>query len=134
MSKTWKWILGIVLVLVIVAAVAFAARGFLMPRYMLTGDFNRFDGPMGRYHDNFRHPMDGYRGFRHPMMAQYGFMSWPLLFLGGFLRLLFPLLVLGGVGYFAYQKGKRDGLRSLAGRASRPADGDTSTEEPEPKG
>lgn len=134
MSKTWKWILGIVIVLVVVAAVAFAAHGFFTPRYMQTGNFNRFDCPMGRNYDDFRHPMDGYRGFHHPMVGGYGFMTWPFMFFGGFLRLLFPLLVLAGVGYFSYQKGKKDAMAAMAGGASRSAVGDTPTEKLDPKG
>ena len=134
MSKTWKWIIGIVIVLVVVAAVAFATRGFFASRYMLTGDFNRFEGPMGRSYENFRHPMNGYRDFRHPRVALYNFMSWPFMFFGGFLRLLFPLLVLAGVGYFSYQKGKKDAMATAAGKTSRSADEDTPTEVLDPKG
>ena len=134
MSKTWKWILGIVIVLVVVAAVAFAAHGFFTPRYMQTGNFNRFDCPMGRNYDDFRHPMDGYRGFHHPMVGGYGFMTWPFMFFGGFLRLFFPLLVLAGVGYFSYQKGKKDAMTALAGVASKSAHEDTPTEKLDPKG
>jgi uncharacterized membrane protein len=134
MSKTWKWIIGIVIVLVVVAAVAFAVHGFFTPRYMQIGNFNRFEGPMGRGYENFRHPMDGYRGFHHPMVGGYGFMAWPFMFFGGFLRLLFPLLVLAGVGYFSYQKGKKDAIAASAGAALRSAVEDTPTERLDPKG
>ena len=134
MSKTWKWILGIVIVLVVVAAVAFAARGFFASHYMLTRNLDRFDGPMGRYDENFRLPMKGYRDFRHPMVGGYGFMAWPFMFFGGFLRLLFPLLVLVGVGYFSYRKGKKDAMAAAAGKTSKSADEETPTEVLDPKG
>lgn len=134
MSKTWKWILGIVIVLVVVAAVAFAARGFFVRHYMVAGNFNRFDGPMGRNYDDFRHPMNEYRGVHHPMVGHYGYMALPFMFFGGFLRLLFPLLVLGAVGYFSYQKGKKDGMAAVAGTASGPVDVKPPAEEPKPKG
>ena len=134
MSKTWKWILGIVIVLVVVAAVAFAAHGFFTPRYMQTGNFNRFDCPMGRNYDDFRHPMNGYRGYHHPMVGNYGFMPLPFMFFGGFLRLLFPLLVLGAVGYFSYQKGKKDAMAAASGTTPGPVDVDPPAEEPKPKG
>jgi len=134
MSKTWKWILGIVIVLVVVAAVAFAARGLFVSHHMITGKFNRFDGPMGRNYDDFRHPMNGYRGYHHPMVGNYGFMPLPFMFFGGFSRLLFPLLVLGAVVYFSYQKGKKDAMASVAGTASEPVEVDPPSEEPKPKG
>jgi cbb3-type cytochrome oxidase subunit 3 len=44
------------------------------------------------------------------MMGGRGFYPFGgFLFLGGLLRLIFPLAVLVAVGYFAYQKGKKDG-------------------------
>jgi len=134
MSKTWKWILGIVIVLVVVAAAAFAARGFYVSHHMITGNFNRFEGPMGRNYDDFRHPMKGYRGFQHPMIGNYGYMMLPFMFVGGFLRLLFPLLVLGAVGYFFYQRGKKAGMAVANGPASKPAHEDPPSEEPKRKG
>jgi hypothetical protein len=65
---------------------------------------------MDDYGFSNRAPMGGYQNFRHPMMGRRGFS--PLggfFFLGGLLRLVFPLAVLAAVGYFAYKKGEKDG-------------------------
>jgi hypothetical protein len=119
MSRTWKWILGIVLGLVILAGVGFVVASFFgyghmsfwggpafTSRPMMDG--NRFDerGPLGGYQD-FRHPMMGGRGF-----GGFGFVSWPFFFLGGLLRLAFPLAVLALVAFFSYRAGKNAGLRT----------------------
>jgi hypothetical protein len=53
----------------------------------------------------FRQPMMGGRGF-----GGFGFLSLPFLFVGGLLRLVFPLAVLALVAYFAYQQGKKAGM------------------------
>jgi len=103
MSKTWKWILGITLGLIVLAGV-----GFVAANYFGFGHIAYF----GRT-PYFGHPMMddyGFRNFRHPMMGGRGF--YPIdgfFFLGGLLRLIFLLAILAAVGYFAYQKGKRDG-------------------------
>lgn len=109
MSKTWKWILGILLVLVIVGsivcAVAFHA-GFMRTSLVERNIFqphswNGFDrnGPM----------MGGDYGFYNPgsMMRGYGFV--PPLFGFGFalLRGLVPLTLLGLLVYGAYWFGKK---------------------------
>jgi hypothetical protein len=134
MSKTLKWILGIVIVLVVIAAVAIATRGFLVSHYMVAGKFNRFGGPMERNYKNFRHSMDGYRGFRHPIVGGYGFMAWPFMFFGGFLRLLFPLAVLSVVAYFFYKKGKKDGMAAMSVTPSESVDEDTPLKNQNTKG
>ena len=104
MSKTWKWILGIVLGLVILAGVGFAAASFF--------GFGHMSFRVGPAYSG--HPMMddyGFRDFRHPMMGGRGFYPFSgFFFLGGLLRLIFPLAVLVAVGYFAYKKGKRDGV------------------------
>jgi hypothetical protein len=111
MSKTWKWIIGITVGLVILFGVGFVLTSYFGFGHMAFDHSSYYGHPMMDDHGfGGRTPMDGYRGFRHPMMGGYGFFSWPLLFFGGLLRLLFPLLVLGTVGYFAYKKGKKDGI------------------------
>jgi hypothetical protein len=119
MSRTWKWILGIVLGLVILAGVGFVVASFFgyghmsfwggpafTSRPMMDG--NRFDerGPLGGYQD-FRHPMMGGRGF-----GGYGWIGLPFFFIGGLLRLVFPLALLALVAFFAYRAGKQAGLRA----------------------
>lgn len=111
MSKTLKWILGITLGLVILAGVGFLAANFFGYGHMsFWGGPAYYGHPMmdGYSFDN-RSPMDGFWNFRHPMMGGRGFgiFGMPFLFLGGLLRLIFPLGVLVLVAYFAYQQGKR---------------------------
>jgi len=137
MSKTWKWILGIVIGLVVLASI-----GFMAARYFGFGHMAYFGrtsysghpmmedygfgnrGPQGG-NENFRHPMmgdygfgnrvpeGGYQNFRHPMMGGRGF--YPLggfFFLAGLLRLVFPLAILAAVGYFSYRAGKKAGMNT----------------------
>jgi hypothetical protein len=118
MNKTWKWILGITLGFVILAGVGFLAANYFgfghMPfwggpaiygRPMMDGYGFDDRGPMGNY-QNFRHPMMGGRGF-----GGYGFWSMPFFFIGGLLRLVFPLGILVLVAFFSYRAGKQAGLR-----------------------
>ena len=112
MSKTWKWILGITLGLVILAGISFIAASFFGFGHMsYRGGPAFYRHPMmDEYGFGDRGPMGDFRGFRHPMMGGRGF--YPLggfFFLGGLLRLVLPLAVLVLVGYFSYQKGKKDG-------------------------
>lgn len=117
MSKTWKWILGIALGLVILAGVGFVAANFFGFGHMTYFGRTAYSGHpmMDDYGFGNRAPMDGYHNFRQPMMGGRGF--YPLggfFFLGGLLRLFFPLAILVAVGYFAYQKGKKDGAMQAA--------------------
>jgi len=112
MSKTWKWILGIALGLVILAGVGFVAANYFDFGHMRYFGRTSYSGHpmMDDYGFGNRAPMDGYHHFRQPMMGGRGF--YPLggfFFLGGLLRLFFPLAILAAVGYFAYRKGKKDG-------------------------
>lgn len=112
MSKTWKWILGIALGLVILAGVGFVAANFFGFGHMTfrTGPAEYGHPMMDDYGFGNRAPMGGYQNFRHPMLGGRGFSPLPgFFFLGGLLRLVFPLTVLAAVGYFAYKKGKKDG-------------------------
>jgi len=117
MSKTWKWILGIALGLVLLAGVGFVAANFFGFGHMTYFGQTAYSGHpmMDDYGFGNRAPMDGYHNFRQPMMGGRGF--YPLggfFFLGGLLRLFFPLAILVAVGYFAYQKGKKDGTVQAA--------------------
>lgn len=126
MSKVWKWVLGIVIVLVVVAALV--AVPFVIHNYTLANSAANglqqgqgfYGGPMMRGFDGFRHPMmRGGQGFfddrRMPMFGgglrfnrAFGF---GFLFLGFFFRLI-PLVILALVIFGVYQWGKRSGLRS----------------------
>jgi hypothetical protein len=115
MSRTWKWILGIVLGFIILIGVGFVAANFFGYGHMSFWGGPAFYGrPMM---DGFgfadRGPMDGFRTFRHPMMGGrgFGFLSLPFFLFGGFLRLVFPLAVLALVAYFSYRAGKQAGKR-----------------------
>ena len=112
MSGTWKWILGITLGLVILAGVGFAAAYYFGFGHMSIRVGPAYAGHpmMDDYGFGNRVPMNGYRGFRHPMMSGRGFYPFGgFFFLGGLLRLVFPLAVLVAVGYFSYRAGKRAG-------------------------
>lgn len=115
MSKTWKWILGIVLGLVI-----FAGIGFLVANFFGYGHMSYWGGSayyghpmMDDYGFRDRGPMGGYQNFRHPMMGGGFFPFGGFFFLGGLLRLIVPLGVLALVVYFAYQQGKKAGVASV---------------------
>jgi hypothetical protein len=124
MSKTWKWILGITLGLVLLVAVGFAAASFFGFGHMSFWGGPAYSGHpmMDNYGFGDRAPRGGYQNFRHPMMGGRGFYPFGgFFFLGGLLRLIFPLAVLAAVGYFAYQKGKKDGAAEAAAPPSRVA-------------
>jgi hypothetical protein len=133
MKNIWKWILGIVLVLVVVGALV--AVPFVMRNYM-AANFSQSAaqgapqpnlqqrGPMMR---GFNQPGQApYNGFRGPMMGggrnfQRGFMRFGgfgpfamgFMFLGGLLHLAIPLLLLGLLLFGVYQLGKNAGRRSV---------------------
>lgn len=74
MSKTWKWILGITLGLVILVGLGFVAATFLGYGHMSLGRSAYYGHPMmDEYGFNGRGPMGGYNNDRHPMMDDYGF-------------------------------------------------------------
>jgi hypothetical protein len=141
MKNIWKWILGIILVLVVVAALV--AVPFIM-RNTMAANFGRAAqqtvpgatpqapgvnpqapgwnrGPMMRGNNNGqRQGFGGFEGQRGPMMgggrglSRFGGFTpfgFGFMFLGGLLRLI-PLALLGLLLYGVYQFGKRAGMRS----------------------
>ena len=128
MKSIWKWILGLVVVLVIIATVGLMARGFFVSRTTRVERFEDFHNPMldGFDRDGKRGPNFGYDHFRSPKggfnhgmpmhggrrFGGYGFMRLPFMFLGGLLWLIFPLAVLAAVVYFSYQAGKKAGMNT----------------------
>lgn len=134
MSRAWKWILGIVGVLIILAVVAggvwllanrasriAAVRPFAAQPNNQTAPF----GPNGQYFPNGRRgfgndgrgPFGG-NGFRGPMMGNrflgFGPFGMGMFFLGGLLRLIVPLGLFVLVAFIFYQLGKRAGVSSTA--------------------
>ncbi len=150
MSKTLKWVLGIVAVLVVLALIAggvwwFQNRAQLMTAYQLNaprpnaqatpGAPNGQNGPFGyrNFNDGRRYPGSGF-GFgpmmgRRPFMNMGPFMPFGMgfFFLGGLFRLIIPLGILILVAILFYQLGKR------AGRSSAPAPAAPSADQNLPK-
>ena len=97
MKNFWKWILGIVIVLVVLFGLGIGSR-LLMGNFLPAGAVD-FDG--------LRHPMMGNRGFDYPggTLPYQGMMH----FGGGFMLLgwLVPLLLVGLLAYGAYRLGIR---------------------------
>jgi len=135
MKKAWKWILGIVIILVVVAAlvtVPFIMRNYMVSNAAVGGvpqarGWN--NGPMmpgnrGSWEQapnskGFQRPqVPGFDGQRGPMIGRgrgfnRGFAGFGIgfMFLGGLMRLI-PLALLGLLVYGVYQLGKRAGLRT----------------------
>ncbi|MCL4529515.1 MAG: zinc-ribbon domain-containing protein [Chloroflexi bacterium] len=122
MKNIWKWILGILIVLVIVAGLVGLA--FVVRNHMITANFRAgygfqpqqrgnlppqggnaqprgWNGPMMRGGDGWGRPMMGGRGFG---FSRFGRMPFGFLF-GGVMGLI-PLALLALVLYGAYRMGK----------------------------
>jgi len=116
MSKTWKWILGIVLGLVILVGLGFVVASFFGYGHMSFWGRPAYYGHpmMDDYGFYNRGPMDGFRDFHRPMMGGRGFLPFGGFFLlGGLLRLIFPLGVLALVAYLSYRAGKQAGMNAV---------------------
>jgi hypothetical protein len=130
MKNAWKWILGVLLVLLVVAAlvaVPFAMRSYMAANPGVLAQGRVFNGgPMMRGNNGQQgnQPGFGFNGQRGPMMGGRGFergfsrfggfgpFGFGLMFLGGLLRLI-PLALFGLLLYGVYQLGKRAGVRSV---------------------
>lgn len=129
MSRAWKWILGILAVLIIVAVVVGGAwllisRGTRIAAVRpYAGQPNSQTAPFGPNGQNFPNgrrgfgngggfPFGGY-GFRGPMMGNrfpgFGPFGIGFFLLGALLRLIVPLGLLVLVAFIFYQLGKRAG-------------------------
>ena len=149
MSRTLKWVLGILAVLVLIAIAAGAVwfwqnRSQMMASYRLNAAPqnapaapnapNGQNGPFGprAFGDNRRNPMGGW-GMRGPMMGgRYFGRGMPFgmgfFLLGGLFRLIVPLGLLALVALLFYQLGKRAALpRALAPAAREPASSEAPT-------
>lgn len=139
MKNIWKWILGIVIVLVVVTAlvaVPIIMRNTMAANFSFRATQQRTapganqqapgwnGGPMMRGYDNQQGPQGRFNNQRNPMMGngrnfERGFsrfggftpFGFGFMFLGGLLRLI-PLALFGLLLYGVYQLGKRAGVRS----------------------
>ena len=137
MSRTLKWVLGIVAVLVVVAVIA-GGVWFVQNRAQMMASFrptiqqqqpnlpNNQGGPNGQtlpfgprgFGNNRNRPEYGFRG---PMMGmgrggRFGFTPFGMgfFFVRGFFRLLLPIALLAIVALVFYQLGRRAGPRVVA--------------------
>ncbi len=140
MSRAWKWVLGIIAVLVVLAVIAggiwfwqnrgqmmtafgpYAARPNTQVAPFGPNGQNFPNGPRG-FGNNGQAPFRGY-GFRGPFMGnrmmRFGPFGMGFFFLGGLLRLIIPLGVLVLVAFLFYQLGKRAGISKTVGREPAP--------------
>lgn len=138
MSRIWKWILGILGVLIVVGLVLGAV--FMWRNHNLFYGGRAFEysapgSPWAQQAPGGREGFEGYRGYhmrgwggRMPMMGYgyqpygYGPMGTGFMFFGGFFHLLVPLGILALVAYIFYGMGKRAGMgtRSNPGSGSLP--------------
>ena len=150
MSKTLRWVLGILAVLVLLA-VAAGAVWFWQNRSHMMASYRPYAAqpnaqatpaapnaqpgqnlPRGQqgFGDNGRFPMGGW-GMRGPMMSGRPFreaapfmpFGMGFFFLGGLFRLVIPLGVLALVAVLFYQLGKRAGVSSKPAVAEAPKSG-----------
>jgi len=142
MKKVWKWILGIVIALIVVAAVGFIVRGVFISRTNRLSNFqppltknfdpgdrrtpsfdsDKFNNPRDNF--NRRLPMQSERGFHGHGYLGYGFWPFPFILFGGLFKFIFLFVILGVVVYFSYSMGKKAGaaevLASVPGTKSEP--------------
>jgi predicted lipid-binding transport protein (Tim44 family) len=160
MSRTWKWILGILAVVLVVAVAAAAV--FVWRNHSTFAVANRFNrvapnsqtapgtpnapaAPNNQQNPSMPYGFRQYRGYpyqgferRMPMMGGRGFGNFGgmmpfglgVFFLGGFFRLLIPLVILVLVALLFYQLGKRAGARPAP--ATPPTPPSTPTQLPTP--
>jgi hypothetical protein len=143
MNTVWKWILGIVIALVVIAAIVAGVVLVIRTNPALTfgpGFANRFNAPNGQTAPNAPNNPNGPRVTRPGFgfgpgrgynwaqrfgergfvpygggFAPFGFMPFGMFFFfGGLLRLLIPIGVLVLVAFIFYQIGKQAGLKTAA--------------------
>ena len=116
MKKVWKWILGILIVVLVVLAVLFALAFMFHNGFGRSVSFREipqsrvWNGPM----------MGGGDGWHRPGMGVRGFMPFGMFF--AFLGRLIPLALLGLLVYGAYRLGmKRANVAMAVPAAPAPA-------------
>ncbi len=146
MTRAWKWVLGILAVLVILAIIAGGVWFWQNRGQMMTAvrpyavQPNSPFGPNGQNLPNGprgfgggQYPFRG-DGFRGPMMGnrfmRFGPFGLGFFFLGGLLRLIIPLGFLALVAFIFYQLGKRAGISSAMRREPAPVAATPSDQNP----
>ncbi len=131
MKKFWKWILGILLVLVVIGALV--AVPLVMRSYMFANNTSNpglqapysNSGPMMGNNQGWQHPQmpgnqsyfENRSGRERGFSRDFGFsgrnspFGFGFMFIGGLLRLI-PLALFGLLLFGVYQLGKRSGLRT----------------------
>jgi hypothetical protein len=131
MRSVWKWILGILAVLIVCAALGglgfFFARGRgadFVSAAPVPGNPDTWRMPM---HRGFNAPQGGQDfgpgGYGHMRMHRgYGFFPFamPFMMLGGLFRLLIPLALVVLVGVGAYLLGRNSARRAVLSPAAPP--------------
>jgi hypothetical protein len=126
MKKIWKWIIGILIVLVVVAGLV--AVPLIMQRTMLARVTPKnlsaqrgWKGPNAPQLDNQKNEpgLDNRRG--NPMLSgqrgwggrmPFGMFGMGFMLIGMFFRVMLPLVLFGLLLFGVYQLGKRSGTRS----------------------
>jgi len=117
MKTIWKWVLGIVIVLVVVAAMGFIIRGFYVTHIVRFTDSDNFRSSL---HDRFDRDDKHGRGYGNGQfhdskyghshrIANHGIRGFRWSGFGGILHLLLALGALALVVYIAYKHGMRLG-------------------------
>jgi hypothetical protein len=135
MSRTLKWILGIVGVLIVLAIIAGAFWAWQNRAVLMASSGPYGVQPRAQNQQPFPYTQRGFRDDgRSPMFAwgmgpmmrgrggfgPYGGFGMGLFFLGGLFRLVVPLLVLAAVAILFYQLGKRSGTHVVRQEATAP--------------
>lgn len=117
MKTIWKWVLGVVIVLVVVAAMGFIIRGFYVSHIVQFTDSNNFRSSL---HDRFARDDKHGRGYGNGQfhdskygyghrIAKHGIRGVRGSGFGGILHLILPLGALALVVYISYKHGMRLG-------------------------
>ena len=113
MNRFWKWTLGILGILIVLAILAIPFALHHRFSFSTARGFDSWHGPMLRGHHEF-----GFDRFHGPMMHGRGLGRWGgSFFFGGLLKLVF----FGAMLYGAYWLGKRNARVVLDPATSPPA-------------
>ncbi len=126
MKSIWKWILGILVVVLVLAAVGSAAYMWTSHSAFMYGNYARgWDGPMMRGNDGWNR---GWNNGPTMMTGRGGFLPFfgPLALLGGLVKLAF----FGALLYGAYWLGRRNARVVVDTPPAAPAEPAPQTDKP----